>query len=72
MPINKNALRRYQIIDQVILQKDLHKPTMKRMLEVCEQEGIKVSPETISKDIGKMRQPRPTGLDAPIVFNSFL
>lgn len=69
MPINKNALRRYQIIDQVILQKDLHKPTMKRMLEVCEREGIKVSPETISKDIGKMRQPRPTGLDAPIVFN---
>jgi len=69
MPINKNALRRYQIIDHVILQKDLHKPTIKRMIEVCEREGLKVSKETISKDLGKMRQPRPAGLDAPIVFN---
>jgi predicted DNA-binding transcriptional regulator YafY len=39
------------------------------MIEACAHENIKVSRETISKDIKLMKKRRPEGLEAPIAFD---
>ena len=67
MPINKNAFRRYQIIDQLVRNKMRSYPTMQEIVDACyDKLRIDVSPETIQKDMNKMRQLPPDGLDAPI------
>lgn len=69
MPISKNAMRRCMIIDQVISERHYYKPTMQRIVDVCKQQGIDVSPETIQKDISMMKKARPNGFGAPIKFD---
>lgn len=69
MPISKNAMRRCLIIDQVISERHYYKPTMKRIIEVCMEQGIEVSHETIQKDIKMMKKERPNGFGAPIKFD---
>lgn len=64
MPITKNALKRFVIIDQVLTEK-IPPPTLKRMQEVCKAQEIEVSLETLSKDIRHMREI----LEAPILFD---
>jgi predicted DNA-binding transcriptional regulator YafY len=70
MPINKNAFRRYQIIDQLVRNKMRSYPTMQEIVDACyDKLRIDVSPETIQKDMNKMRQLPPDGLDAPIYYD---
>ena len=69
MPIGKNAMLRCLIIDQVISEHHSYKPTMKRIIEVCKEQGIDVSHETIQKDIKMMKKARPNGFGAPIKFD---
>ena len=69
MPIGKNAMLRCLIIDQVISERHYYKPTMKRIIEVCKEQGIDVSSETIQKDINMMKKARPKGFGAPIKFD---
>lgn len=69
MPIGKNAMLRCLIIDQVISERHYYKPTMKRIIEVCKEQGIDVSTETIQKDINMMKNARPKGFGAPIKFD---
>lgn len=57
------------IIDQVISEHHSYKPTMKRIIEVCKEQGIDVSHETIQKDIQMMKKTRPNGFGAPIKFD---
>jgi predicted DNA-binding transcriptional regulator YafY len=42
---------------------------MKRIIEVCKEQGIDVSHETIQKDIKMMKKDRPNGFGAPIKFD---
>ena len=69
MPISKNAMRRCLIIDQVICDRHYHKPNMQRIIDVCREQGIEVSSETIQKDINMMKKDRPNGFGAPIKFD---
>ena len=55
MPIGKNAMLRCLIIDQVISERHYYKPTMKRIIEVCKEQGIDVwRDETGSSLVGPM------------------
>lgn len=68
MGLGKNAMVRFMIIDQVVAQKYMFKPNMQRIIEVCNQNGIDVSSETIQKDINMMKKPKPHGIGAPLKF----
>lgn len=70
MPINKSAYRRYQIIDKLVRNKMKRFPTMTEIIEAClDKLKIDTSPETIQKDIAKMRESPPEGFDAPIYYD---
>ncbi len=70
MPINKSAYRRYQIIDKLVRNKMKRFPTMTEIIDACwEKLKIDTSPETIQKDIAKMRESPPEGFDAPIYYD---
>jgi len=70
MPINKSAYRRYQIIDKLVRNKMKRFPTMIEIIDACwEKLKIDTSPETIQKDIAKMRESPPEGFDAPIYYD---
>ncbi len=70
MPINKNAFRRYRIIDRCIRSKTRPFPTMQELKDACWNKlDADVSEETIQKDIAAMKLPDPDGFDAPIKFN---
>jgi predicted DNA-binding transcriptional regulator YafY len=70
MPISKSAFRRYQIIDKMIRNKMKRYPTMNEIIyEIKEILHYDVSPETIQKDIARMKETTPDGFDAPIYYN---
>jgi len=70
MPINKSAYRRYRVIDQLVRNKMKRFPTMTEIIDACwEKLEIDTSPETIQKDIAKMRESPPEGFDAPIYYD---
>ena len=70
MPISKSAFRRYQIIDKMVRNKMKTYPTMNQIVDQIHQSlEYEVSPETIQKDIAKMKEPAPEGFHAPIYYN---
>lgn len=70
MPINKNAFRRYKLIDQLVRNNMRKYPTMNDIIEACWVKlQIKISPETIQKDMAQMRELPPNGFDAPIYYD---
>ena len=70
MTPDRIAYRRYQVIDSALKNTMKKYPTMDDLIEAC---YIKLyyspSPETIQKDIAKMKKDFPDGFDAPIRFN---
>ncbi len=69
MPINKNAWKRFTIIDGLLCNKMKPYPTMTDIIEACRAQDLDPSMETIQKDIAQMRMSRPDGFEAPIQFN---
>jgi len=66
--LNKQALLRYRIIDELIGQRNY--PTMQDIIGLCEDRlGKKFSKETIQKDIEAMKNDLSLGYEAPIKFN---
>jgi len=70
MPINKNAYRRYKIIDACLRNKMRRYPDMTDLLAAIEEKlDVNTTAETVQKDIAVMKMPPPDGFDAPIKFN---
>ena len=70
MPINKNAYRRYKVIDACLRNKMRRYPNMKELLAALEEKlGVNTTAETVQKDIAVMKMLPPDGFDAPIKFN---
>jgi len=66
--LNKQALLRYRIIDELITNNDY--PTMQDIINLCEDRLGKIfSSETIQKDIEAMKNDLSLGYEAPIKFN---
>jgi predicted DNA-binding transcriptional regulator YafY len=70
MPINKDAYKRYKIIDACISNKNKPYPSMQDLIEACHSK-LDVSPSsfTIQKDIQAMKEDEPHGFGAPIKFS---
>ena len=70
MPINKNAYRRYKIIDACLRNKMRTYPDMTDLLAAIEEKlDVNTTAETVQKDIAVMKMPPPDGFDAPIIYN---
>jgi len=70
MPINKNALGRYKVIDMLLRNSMRPYPTMKDIIEACRIKlNIDPSVDTIQKDIERMRMDPPDGFGAPLQYN---
>ncbi len=71
MPINKNAFKRYKVIDMLLRNKMRRYPTLEEITEICKEklDLENLSTETIKKDIEHMRESQPSGFDAPISYN---
>ena len=71
MPINKNAFKRYKVIDMLLRNNMRRFPTLEELTEMCKEklDLRRLSTETIRKDIEHMREPQPSGFDAPISYN---
>lgn len=72
MPLNKNAYNRYIVIDRMLRNKMRPYPTMQQLVEACnERLSIDTKPNTIQKDIERMKMPPPDGFNAPIKFDRY-
>ncbi len=71
MPINKNAFKRYKVIDMLLRNNMRKYPTLAEITEACKEklDIANLSTETIKKDIEHMRESVPNGFDAPISYN---
>ncbi|MDB2408183.1 WYL domain-containing protein [Crocinitomicaceae bacterium] len=70
MPINKNAYRRYKVIDACLRNKMRTYPDMTDLLAAIEEKlDVNTTAETVQKDIAVMKKMPPDGFDAPIKFN---
>ena len=70
MTPDKIAYRRYQVIDSALKNTMKKYPTMEDLLNACYLKlNYWPSPDTIEKDIAKMKKPFPIGFDAPIRYN---
>ena len=70
MPINKNAYRRYKVIDSCLRNKMRTYPKMNDLLAAIEEKlDVNTTAETVQKDIATMKMLPPDGFDAPIKFN---
>lgn len=70
MPINKEAYKRYKVIDACIGNKYKPFPSMDDLIQACEKNlDISPSPSTIQKDIQAMKEDEPNGFGAPIKFS---
>lgn len=66
--LNKQALLRYKIIDELICRKNY--PTMQDIISLCDYRiGKEFSKETIQKDIEAMKNDLSLGFEAPIKYN---
>ena len=66
--LNKQALLRYRIIDELISRKNY--PTMQDIINLCEDRlGKEFSKETIQKDIEAMKNDLSLAYEAPIKYN---
>jgi len=70
MPVNKDALTRYRIIDNYLSNKLRRPPTLEQLADACgDVLGRAVSTSTIEKDIRAMKEDPPRGYAAPIVYD---
>ncbi|WMJ75177.1 WYL domain-containing protein [Cytophagaceae bacterium ABcell3] len=70
MPINKDALVRYRIINKCLTNKMRKYPSKEELCEACmDALGCKVSFRTIDKDIEDMRHNEELGYFAPIAYD---
>jgi predicted DNA-binding transcriptional regulator YafY len=71
MPINKNAFKRYKVIDMLLRNRMRRFPTLAEITEICiEKLDLKdLSTETIRKDMEHMRESQPNGFEAPIKYH---
>ena len=71
MPVNKNALGRYKVIDMLVRNNMRPYPTMEDIIEACREKlGIDPSIHTIQKDINRMKLDPPEGFSAPLEYNT--
>lgn len=69
MPINKDALSRYRIIDQILSSNSLKYPSLKDLQKiVVERLGSEVSLRTIQEDLREMRNNESLNYNAPIEY----
>lgn len=70
MPKNKSAVIRHRVINNCLRDKRRKFPTLQDLADACSRVlETEVSTSTIEKDIRLMKQDRPVGYEAPIVFN---
>jgi len=70
MPINKQAYRRYKVIDACLRNKMRKYPSMSELVDAIEKKlDISTTGNTVEKDIKCMKLPAPDGFDAPIKYN---
>ena len=70
MPVNKEALIRYRIIDSALRDKQKPFPTLEELVALCEKVlGKTFSSSTIQKDIYALRNDEGLNYHAPIKFN---
>lgn len=70
MPLNKEAVLRYAIIDRCLCNRFRLYPSMEELKRVCEEElGKEFSTSTIQKDIKAMKEDELLGYLAPIKFS---
>ena len=64
MPKNKEALKRYRIIHNILRRGGQHKTS--RILEICNEAGIPVKLRTIQKDLKDLAEDTELGFFLPI------
>lgn len=70
MPLNKQALLRYRIIDRCLRDKQMPYPSLETLHEKLEKElSMTISKSSIEKDIRAMRSDSDLGFYAPIKYN---
>lgn len=70
MPKNKSAVIRHRVINNCLRDKRKRFPALQDLADACSRIlETDISPSTIEKDIRLMKQDRPVGYEAPIVFN---
>jgi len=71
MPINKDALVRYRVINKYLINKFKKNPTKETLIEACREAlGVAyISQRTFEKDLQEMRYNEELGYFAPIVFD---
>jgi predicted DNA-binding transcriptional regulator YafY len=70
MPLNKDALTRYRIIDNCLNDRQKRYPTIQDLAEACSRVlKREISTSTIEKDIAAMKSGMPNGEPAPIVYS---
>jgi predicted DNA-binding transcriptional regulator YafY len=68
IPVNKNAVRRFQIIDSLLRRQPLSFTELYDQLNavLAADKLLTVSRSMLEKDLAFMRKPKPQGLGAPI------
>ena len=70
MPLNKDALTRYRVIDNCLNDKWRRYPTLENIADTCSRVlGRTISTSTIEKDLAAMKNGMPNGARAPIVYS---
>jgi len=71
MGVKNYAQQRYKVIDNLLTNSMRRYPTMQDIIDKCEERiDRRPSPETVQKDIAKIRLHPPDGFNAPIEYNS--
>jgi predicted DNA-binding transcriptional regulator YafY len=70
MPLNKQALLRYRVIDRCLRDKKMAYPSLEDLQHEMERTlSMMISPSSIEKDIRAMRKDPELGFEAPIKYN---
>ncbi len=70
MPLNKDALTRYRVIDNCLNDRWRRYPTLENIADACSRAlGRTISTSTIEKDLTAMKNGMPNGARAPIVYS---
>jgi predicted DNA-binding transcriptional regulator YafY len=71
MPVNKDALARYRLIDEALRNRQLPFPSKKELIRLFrERLGIEVAARTLEDDLQNMRSNTDLGYLAPIVYDT--
>ena len=70
MPVNKDALIRYRVINRRLKNKYKPYPSLEELIEACEDAlGKEISKRSIQSDLQAMRSDSDLGFNAPIVYD---